>query len=130
MPAVFGQGLEPGFREASGLVFGPGTCFAAYGDALAVALNDIQLFKLHPATGLAPRGGVAKPLRTTQLPEGTVCVTKLALAADQVIACVQSDDDSILWVWQGDEVKPSVRVDPPFGQVESTVMAFGDAAVD
>jgi hypothetical protein len=129
--AVFGQGFELGFREVSRYIFGPGAYYAACGDVLAIALEDIQLFRLHPETGLAPRGSVAKPFRTTQLPEGTDYVTQLALAADHVIACVRSDEgDSILWAWQGGEEEPSVRVDPPMGPVEATVVAFGDAAID
>ena len=127
MPAVFGQGFEQGFKEVSRHGVSQEAHYAACGGVLAIALEDIKFYRLHPQTGCA---NPPTPFQTVKLPEDTY-VRQLALAEDEVIACVVGDDGyEVLCMWQGGEDEPSVRFAPPKGSVRATAVVFGHAAID
>ena len=78
---------------------------------LAIALEDIKFDQLNPKTGRADAQG---QVQTAKLPEATDYVMQLALAEDHVIACVLDDEGyEVLWMWQGGEEVPSVKLTPP-----------------
>ena len=86
-----------------------------------------QIASLHHVQQASPSpGGLVRAVGVGR--RGT---TQLALTADHVIACVQTDEgDGTLCVWQGSEEELLVWVGLPTGTVEATDVAFGDAAID